>query len=998
MKHLTSFLIFLFCVVMQTAIAQTKGKEDKNRYKITGQVIDLEEYAPLQQAVVSLLNTDSSTIKSVVTSENGDFLLYAEKKSDYLLKVSFIGFKTKVQNLHVAGRTTTVPTIRLEQDAQLLSDVNITGNLPKVQSVEDTLIYNADAFRMPEGSVLEELIERLPGAEIEDGKVMINGREVKKILLDGKEFFVGDMQTALKNLPTAIIDKLKHYDEKSDMAKVTGIDDGEERPVIDVRIKKGMNFGYNVNADGGYGTDYRYSSRVNANAFGERSKLSFTGNANNVNDRSTPGRGGNRGSGGGGNGGGLRASKQLGLNLNYDDRKKLQMDGNVRWNHSDSDNDTRTASESFVSRNGSFSNSISKALSRSNGWNTEYRIEWKPTEDWNIQLRPTASVNTSDRLSTSANRSFNSDPYLFVDDPFADKFMFGDADTILINDRTNQSLGYTLNRNIGTSLQVNRKFGSNGRNLTLRVEASYSDSESNNITNNFVKLFKVKDKQGNDSTYYTNRYNLTPGKNQNYSAQVTYSEPVFENTFLQFSYRFQMRTNYSDRKTYDFSRLGEAFGYGIVPKYGAWDDYLANVGDDMSDYYDSKQSRYSEYTNYIHDLNLTFRIVRSKYNLSLGARYQPQTSHYKQDFRGVFVDTVRFTSHINPTMNFRYRFSRQHTLNVTYNANTQHPNISQLLDITDDSNPLNISKGNPALKPAFTNNFEIRWSNYIMSRKQNWTANLNYSTTSNNISNKVTYNDETGGRVTQPENINGNWNIRGSFGFSSALDKDANWNVSSNTDVRYQNHVSYLTLNRQSSSEKNKTTSTNISERITASYRNSWFEVEANGRINSSTAHNMLQPSANLNTWNYQYGCSFNIKLPWNMTIDTSFNQASRRGFSNAAYNTDEFIWNAQISQDILPRKQLVVTLQVFDLLGNQSNISRQINESRRSDSQNNSLTSYAMLHVIYQLRNFGGKNGRIGGGRGGNRGGSFGGGNRGGDGGFGGGNFGGGNRRGGRG
>lgn len=984
-RHLRiAFFFILIFFSQQIAFAQN--------YKITGQVIDLEEYAPVQRATVSMLSKDSTVIKNVLTNDNGEYLLYAERKGDYILKVSYLGFKTIAKDCHVASKNTTMPVMKLEQDSQLLSNLEVTGNLPKVQMVEDTLIYNADAYRMPEGSVLEELVERLPGAEIDsDGKITINGREVKKILLDGKEFFVGDMNTALKNIPTAIIDKLKHYDEKSDMAKVTGIDDGEEKAVIDVRIKKGMNHGYNANIDGSYGTHNRYAERLNANDFTEKMKKSLVANAGNVNGRSTPGRGGGRGGGGGG-GNGLTANKDVGLNINYDNRKTLQMDGNVRWTHSDSDQSSKQSSESFVSKVGAFSNSITQGLNRSNGWTAEYRFEWKPTEDWNIQLRPTAGISTRDGISTSANASFNKDPYLFVDDPLDEDADFGLNDTIRVNSRKNQSLSYSRSRNVGASLQVNRKLGSNGRNITLRAEGSYNDSKSNNITNNFVHLYRVKNQAGQDSTYYTNRYNTTPSDTRGYSLQFTYSEPILKATFLQFSYRFQYRSNSSDRNTYDFSKFGEDFGKGVTPGYRVWEEYLATIGENYEDYLNKSLSRFSEYDNYNHDLNLSLRLVRNKYNLSVGMRYMPQSSHYKQDFRGVFVDTIRHTSTLTPTMTFRYRFSRQHTLNVDYHGQTQHPNITQLLDITDDSNPLNISKGNPALKPSFTNTFQLKYNNYINSRKQSWAANINFSTTDNSISNKVTYDDETGGRVTQPENINGNWSLRGDVTFTTALDKEANWNFSNTSSVNYNNHVSYITLNRNSSSEKNTTTSTNASERISGSFRNKWLEVELNGRVNLTSSRNVLQSSADRDTWQYSYGCSFNFTMPWGMIIDTSLNQSMRRGFSDAMYNTNEMIWNAQISQSLMSRKRLVISLQLYDILHQQNTFSRQISANRRSDTERNAINSYAMLHVVYQIRNFGGKNGRIGQ-RGGNGfgGGGFGGGNRGG----GGGNRGGGGQRG---
>ena len=971
-----SLLIALFLLLpVSFSFAQ---KADNSTYKITGQILDLQDYSPLQSVTVRLLNEDSTQVASTMTNDNGQYSFnVAKKKTMYIIKASMVGFLTKCKSVRVMGKTTKVESIRLSEDAKMLANVEVTGNLPKVQAVEDTLVYNSDAFRLPDGSVLEELIERIPGAEVEDGKVTINGREVKKILLDGKEFFVGDMETALKNIPTTIIDKIKHYDEKSDMAKVTGIDDGQEQAVIDVKIKKGMNIGYNVNADLSYGTEHRYAERLNANFFRDNMKLSVFGNANNANGRSTPGRGGR----GGGGGGGERIRKNFGANLNFDDKKKLKIDGNLRWNHNDNESHSRSSSESFVRKNGAFSNRESLNNGRSNGWNTEWRIEWKPTEDWNIQFRPTASISTSDNLQRSWNGSFNADPYKYMSDPLNQMATFDDKDSIRVNSGDNLGINYSESKNVGMSMQVNRKFGNKGRNLTVRLDGSYGRNEGNSISKNTTHYYKLRGIDGNDSVRYTNRYNESPSDNRNFTAQVSYSEPIMTNTFLQFSYTFAYRYNNNNRDTYDFRDLGGNFGKDVEPAYRSWDEYLT---DNYQKYLDDSLSSYSKQTNYIHTLDLSLRIVRDRFNLSVGGRWTPQTQHFMRDYLNKDIDVTRTTYNISPTFTFRYRFSGQHTLNMDYHGNTSQPGITQLLDIKDDSNPQNISLGNPNLKPSYTNNFNLRYNLYIMERRQSVAANVSYQTTSNSISNATTYDDVSGARTTRPENINGNWNIGGNFQFTSALDKAANWNFTTSTDVRYNNHVAYVNLNKSVDVEKNYTKSTNLGERLSGSFRNTWLEVEVNGRCSYSNVKNALQSTGNSNTWLYSYGCSFNVKLPWGMILDTNVNQQSRRGYADASFNTNEFIWNGQISQELLPKRKLVVTLQFYDILHKQSNFSRQISENSRSDSWNNSINSYAMLHVIYQLRNFGGKYGR----------GNNGGGQRGGNGnrgqGFGGGGFGG--------
>ncbi len=292
------------------------------------------------------------------------------------------------------------------------------GYLATITSVEeDTFIYNAAAYRTPEGSVVEELVKRLPGAQVdESGKITINGKEVKKIKVDGKEFLSGDTKTALKNLPTSIIERVKAYDEKSDLARITGIDDGDESTVLDFGIKMGMNKGTLANLNLGIGTHGRYSEQLMGMYTKSDFRIMGMGSANNTNDMGFPGGGGGRGFGGGRNG--LTASKMGMINLNYQG-DKLQADGGVRWNHSDGDAFSKTSLENFVSPTGSFSNNLSQNYSRSNSWNVNARLEWKPTEYTNIMFRPQYSYSTNDGLSSGNSGTFNEDPYLYVTDPLA---------------------------------------------------------------------------------------------------------------------------------------------------------------------------------------------------------------------------------------------------------------------------------------------------------------------------------------------------------------------------------------------------------------------------------------------------------------------------------------------------------------------------------------------------------------------------------------------------
>lgn len=936
--------------------------------KISGTLTDNETKEAMEQVTVQLLRTDSAYVAGTVSDTRGSFSLKAPKNGKFLLKLTSVGYKTLVKNITISGdRDMNMGNMTMSEDAVMLKGATVTGQAKKVVVKKDTFVYNSSAFRTPEGSAIEELVKRLPGAEIdENGKITINGKEVKKIKVDGKEFMTGDTKTALKNLPTSIVDKIKAYDEKSDLARVTGIDDGNESTILDFGIKRGMNKGMFSNADVSVGTQNRYSERLMAAVMQNDIRVMTFGSANNVADRGFPG-GGGRGNFGRGSSG-LSASKMLGANFNYDNQKTLQLDGSVRWNHNDGDAYSKSSAQNFITTNGAYSNSISQNYTRSNSWNAHMRLEWKPDTLTNIMFRPRFSYSSNDSRSGSQAASYNDDPYLHVSDPLAaEAIKQMAAEGLMVNSNRNNSLSYSDSKQVGGSLQLNRKLNSMGRNVTLRLEGSYNEGNSKSLSTNNVHLYQIKSKLNPeaDSTYQTNRYNVTPTKTWSYTVQTTYSEPLWKATFLQMSYKFNYSYSKSDRATYDFSNLGENFFSDVANSYRNWDGYLTLLQKPYTDYKDESLSRFSEYKNYTHDMELMFRMIREKYNFNVGVMVQPQTSHFIQDYHGVHSDTTRNVVNVTPTLDFRYRFSNTHDLRIRYRGTTSQPSMSDMLDITDDSDPLNIRKGNPGLKPSFTNNLFAFYHNFRQKRSQIIVSFLNFSNTRNAVGSETTYDEKTGGRTTTPRNINGNWNINGMFMFNTSIDTTGVWNVNTSTNYGYNHMVGFVNLNRSATAQKNVTKSLNIGERLETSLRTNWVELALDGSFNYTHSRNELQSQANLDTWQFAYGGTLSVNTPWGMSLSTDLHENSRRGYSDKSMNTNELVWNAQIAQSFLKGKPLTVMLQFYDILDNQSNFSRTINATQRSDIEYNSINSYAMLHVVYRFNMFGGKIG----GRDGNRG-----------------------------
>ena len=943
-----SILMMLLLLVSIASFAQER--------LVSGAIIDRDTKDPVEQVTVQLLKTDSTYVMGAISNEKGLFHLNAPENGKYLLKITSVGYKPTVKRVVIEqDKNLALGNVVVGADAIMLKGAVVTAMAQKVTLKEDTFVYNSAAYRTPEGSVVEELVKRLPGAEVsDDGTIKINGKEVKKILVDGKEFMTGDTKTALKNLPTSIIDKIKAYDEKSDLSKVTGIDDGEEQTVLDFNVKKGMNKGLMSNIDLGIGNKNRYSARGMGGYFNSNNRFMLFGNANNTSDRGFSGGGSRRGFGGGN---GLNASKMLAANYNYEEKNKFKFNTSLRWNHSDGDVWSRRSSENFMGSSSSFSNSLNQNFSRSDSWNGNIRLEWMPDTMTNILFRPSISWTTNDSRSTGLSASFNQDPYQYTEDPLSDEGIekMDEVDAV-INRQKSVSLSNSKNNNIRGMLQLNRKLNNKGRNVTLRMDAKYTDKDSKSISLQNAHLYLVQNEAGLDSTYQTNRYNLTPSKDYSYSAQATYSEPLWKATFLQFSYKFTYSYSKSDRSTYDFSKY--SFD-GINPAYGAWGNYLGRLDGELGDYRDDKLSRYSEYRNYTHDIQVMMRFIRQKYNLNFGVMIQPQRSKFIQDYQGKYVDTVRTVTNVSPTLDFRYRFSKMSNLRVNYRGTTSQPSISQLLNIVDDSDPLNVSMGNPGLKPSFTQNFRLFYNNFVQNHNKGVMTYINFSTTSNSISNKVTYDETTGGRITRPENINGNWNVMGAFMFNCSIDSAGVWNINTDTNLGYNHYVSYLSLDKSQDSQKNTTQNTTWNERLSLSYRNDWLELSLDGTLAYNHAKNKLQPNSNLDTWQFSYGPSMTLTAPWGTSLNTSLSCSSRRGYSDASMNTDEFVWNAQLSQGFLKGKPLTVMLQFYDLLHQQSTFSRAISSVSRTDTEYNAINSYAMLHVVYRMNLFGGKDAR---------------------------------------
>lgn len=368
--------------------------------KISGSVIDADDQSPVMEATVQVLSLpDSTMVTGQSTDLNGRFSINV-RPGNYALKISFIGYTSDVRRVSITKSkpNLNIGTVKMHMDAVMLEAATVVAQAPEVTAVADTLVYNSSAYRVPEGSALEELVKKLPGAEVdENGKITINGKEISKIMIDGKEFFADDPNIAMKNLPVNIIDKVRAYDKQSDMARVTGIEDGEEETVLDLSVKPGMNHGFFGNVDGAYGTEDRYSAKLLANYFKDKKQFTVIGSANNVNDNSFPG-------GGGGfrrQENGLTAVKMLGANF-ATENDKFKSEGSINFNYKDADQISKQSSETFVStESSSFKNAMDHTRNKTTNLTADAFMEWRPDTMTTLIFRPRIRYG---KLTTATDR------------------------------------------------------------------------------------------------------------------------------------------------------------------------------------------------------------------------------------------------------------------------------------------------------------------------------------------------------------------------------------------------------------------------------------------------------------------------------------------------------------------------------------------------------------------------------------------------------------------
>lgn len=909
MKSGKCLLMLLMILFSPMAFAQQSG------VNVTGSVVEQGSDTPIEQATVRLLNVkDSAMVRGVVSARNGSFTLKNVKKGSYLLHITFIGYDPLYQPLQITGKKNPVNVGKLElsDGAIELGEAVVIGKAPEVTVRNDTVEYNADSYKVTEGSVLEDLLKKMPGVEVDsEGKITVNGKEVKKVMVDGKEFFFDDPKVASKNLPAKMIDKLQVLDKKSDMAQMTGFDDGEEETVINLTVKPGMKQGWFGNAYGGYGSKDRYEGNAMVNRFVNNDQITFMGGANNTNNMgfsdlastmfSGMGGGGGR-RGGFGAGSGITSSGNAGLNFSKEFKPdKLTLGGNTRYSHSDNDARSKSDRQNILpGDSSSYDNSEAMSRTKSDNFGVDFRLEWKPDTMTQLIFRPSFS------LSHSMNDNFSDATTLD-----------NERDTVNTNKSSNysESNGYNLNASIDFSRKLNNK----GRVFSATLSGGNSDSYSDGMNRSDIVYFNQTDALKNSIIDQRSRYD---NKGFNYRAYVSWVEPIGHNNFIQATYSISQRKQEALKNVYN---------------------------QDADGIYNVLDSAYSQSyrNNFISQrASLSFKSQRAKFNYTIGLNLDPSYSS-SENFVGdtTLSKIIRKVVNLSPMAQFNYMFDKRTNLRIMYNGRTSQPSMTQLQPVADISDPTNITIGNPDLNPRYTNNVFIRFQQFTPEKQRAFMIMANGSYIINDIVSYTSYNQETGVKTTTYKNVNGNYSGNVRMMLNTPL-KNKKFSINSMTMASFANSNGYI------NEEKNTNRNLILSERGGIDFRSSYLDLGVNGNIRYNATSNSLQKENNQNTFNYGAGGYTTIYLPLNFKIESDVNWSTNSGYGDG-FKQNEVLWNASASKSFLKNNQGTLRFKIYDILQQRSNISRSVTASYIQDSEYNTLGSYFMVHFIYRFSIF---------------------------------------------
>ncbi|MDR3651641.1 MAG: TonB-dependent receptor [Paludibacter sp.] len=880
---------------------------------IQAKVFDNKNDLPIELGAVRLLHyPDSTFVQGCQTDLQGSFKLNKVKPGNYILVVSMVGYYNYRQNLTVENKDLMLKNIQLKENSHMLGEVKVTGNAAQLMVKGDTTEFNATAFKTSQNAVVEDLLKKMPGVEIStDGKITVNGQAITKVRVNGKKFFDDDVEMATKNIPAEVVDKVQVYDQKSDMAQLTGFEDNDTEHIINLTFKPNRRKGTFGNIMGGAGldlnNDVRYDGNMFLNTMDGDNQSSLTAGGNNANTTRS-----GRGRGAFANNSGITTSQNIGYNDNSIINPNLKAGGYASFNHTFNETVNNSNKQSYLVDSTYINKSASTVHNENYSANMRAEIEWKPDTLNTFLFQPNINYNRS--FSDSQNKYTN------------------------LTDSARTSWGNTSNIGNGTSLvgslgvMFNHKFKSKkGRTLTANLQTSVSqnDNGSYNYSKNIIPI---------DSTI-VDQHTLNHSNGYSASLRMSYVEPLWNiKNLLQAEVTVMTSNNTSDKNQYNKDLAGNYTKLDSI--------YSNNFANNF----------------YRETFELNYRYVDKDFNIMLGMKGEPSQTYSNTDYiNGTKYDVSNEVVNFSPTARLQYKFGKRKFVRLDYRGQTDQPSISQLQPVKNNSNPMNVTIGNPALNPDFNNNLRLMFSSFNDSTFASVNAFLTAQTTRNALVANSIY-DTAGKQYSQTVNSEKDpYSLFGNLMFNIPLIQKRlhfNTNTSFGLNQVYGYSSRGLNANKLNSDtiplgNLSSTHRYNAGEMLSLTFTNDLIEIGLRGSLKYSNTLNNLNPTVSI-TKDWSGGGNIMLHLPYNIGIGSDINYTTQQGYSATSQN--QLIWNASIDKTVF-NSLGVVALKVVDILHQQKNIIQSIGDNYIQYNTYNTLPTYFLLSFTYKINKFNGSN-----------------------------------------
>lgn len=872
-------------------------------------------------SVVVLEGKDSAFVKGMASDANGSFKLefIPQKRMEYLLRISYIGMSTIFRKLDPHMMDIDCGHILMESGIKL-AEVLVTAPVKEIDMAGDTTVINADAYRTPEGSNLEELVRKIPGLEYDDRSKSLsyNGLVISEINVNGEAFFSGNHVLALENLPADLISRIKVYDKRSEMEKFTGVRTVDENYVLDLQTKKDLNGTLITSVAVGKGNKKKKEAELISNFFkadGENlSVIAKSGNRDITTEN--------------------KKNRQDNIAVNFLKKfgETIHINGNIMYNNAINGINGTSYYEQYLMTGNRY------RYATDNGYHTNRMISAMLSARWNIDkktlLNISGSFNALKGINDDSNRqaTYNADPKLDVTSPFNRDASEQIEDSIRVNDICMTSRSSSINRLYSIGADITRRLNAKSTSLGLTVQ--YSEERGNNkaFSLSSTTYYQLQNVKGNDSILYRNQYQESPNRNRTIKLGLILTQILRKNLRAQLSYIFKLDNQSRDRNTYVLSPVIDGEEHtptGNFPK-----------GYEV-EYTDSLSNKSRSHTM-AHGVSLNLNYTDKTWEITTGLSVTPKRQTLDQKTGWTQADTLRYSVNYHPTLTILWR-KRKTWVQLSYEGNTQQPGLAELLTLTDNSDPLNIIRGNPDLKSSYTQKvrFEVRDTKTGLSGDVNWTSMLN------NVTRAVIYDSQTGGIESRPVNVNGNWNIKAAMRYQKRINHY--FNLSARTGTSFIQSVSLVNDGQREQPERSVTHNRLYNAGLRVGYQPKWggFDLSGDWRFRHST--NLLRETNNY-IRDYSFGLTAYAVFPGNIRLKSETTHTFRNGTNINRSEDNEVVWNLHLSWSFLKYKKAEFSVYWADILSQKKSYSRNVTSHGLSERYTQQIGSYFIVSFKYRF------------------------------------------------